>query len=96
MSTGFIHVVACIRIYFPFQAENFPLYVCTFTYDPGTLLPAASVLGLGASEFLHANFKSKFIISYSTPGLPDVSPAGFQSQTYGGSPSQWRSPSWGA
>ena len=48
-----------------FQAEKFP-----FTHDPGTLLTTASVLVIGASEFLHVNFQKKFCICYSPPALP--------------------------
>ena len=45
-----------------FQAEKFP-----FIHDPDTLLTAASVLVIGASEFLHVNFQKKFCICYSPP-----------------------------
>ena len=49
---------------------------------PGNFQTAASVLGLGASEFLHAPFKSRVQVSYSFLVLLNVNPAGFQSQTF--------------
>ena len=42
---------------------------------------AASAQRLGGSEFLHKLFKNRASVSHSLPSLPDVSPAGFQSQT---------------
>lgn len=63
-----------------------------FTYGLGTLQSAASVLGLKVSEFVCVPFKSRVLVSYSSPGYkpcwfskPDVMGAHFP----GAGPQVW-------
>ena len=47
----------------------------------GLFQSAASVLGLGMSEFVHMDFESRVLVSYSSLALLNVSSTGFQRQT---------------
>ena len=51
--------------------------------DPGTFQITASAWGLGACEILCAPFKSRICL-FSHPVLLNVSPTGFQTQTFWG------------
>lgn len=53
----------------------------SFTCNPGAFQTASLVLRLGASEVVHAPFKSRVLVSYFPLVLLDISPTSFQSQT---------------
>ena len=79
--------------------ENVPTYLCSsdtclrisqwisFTCNPGPFQTAASALAdsdLRISELVHVLFESAVLVSYSFLALPDISPIGFQNQTFRG------------
>lgn len=77
-----------------------PLGTCTQTQSVSLhhviFQTAASVLGLGASQVLHACFKSRVLVSYIPLTHLEVRPSGFQSQILWDSSSQCKSPELGS
>lgn len=73
---------------------KFLLHIWCFIYY--AFQTAASVLGLGASEFVQGSFKWGVLVSYSLLALLSVSPVNFFKVKYMGAPFPGTSPSLGS
>ena len=54
------------------------------TINPGAFQVTSPALGLGVYELFHMSLKRRVSVSYTTPALLKISPAGFQSQMFWG------------